>query len=110
MYVDKKLAGVNAVQTLSRLNRTHPGKDDTFVLDFANDAEEIQDAFQPYYEQTVAPPTDPNLLYTAQREVKEFAPRRLGDSRLRRGIPGCGGRGQDRCPVAAGACRSLSPP
>ena len=37
MYVDKKLAGVNAVQTLSRLNRTHPGKDDTFVLDFAND-------------------------------------------------------------------------
>ena len=43
MYVDKKLAGVKAVQTLSRLNRTHPGKEDTFVLDFANSAEEIQD-------------------------------------------------------------------
>ena len=47
MYVDKKLAGVKAVQTLSRLNRTHPGKDDTFVLDFANTAEEIRDAFAP---------------------------------------------------------------
>jgi type I restriction enzyme R subunit len=49
MYVDKKLGGVNAVQTLSRLNRTHPGKEETFVLDFANDPEEIQKSFQPYY-------------------------------------------------------------
>ena len=58
MYVDKKLAGVKAVQTLSRLNRTHPGKDDTFVLDFANNAEEIQDAFEPFFEETsAAPPT-----------------------------------------------------
>ena len=48
MYVDKKLAGVKAVQTLSRLNRTHPGKEDTFVLDFANTAEEIQEAFEPF--------------------------------------------------------------
>lgn len=52
MYVDKRLAGVQAVQTLSRLNRTCPGKDDTFVLDFYNEAEEIEAAFQPYYEQT----------------------------------------------------------
>ncbi|MDP9434825.1 MAG: DEAD/DEAH box helicase family protein, partial [Actinomycetota bacterium] len=63
MYVDKKLSGVKAVQTLSRLNRMHPGKADTFVLDFANTAEEIQDAFGLYYTQTSATPTDPNVLY-----------------------------------------------
>ena len=64
MYVDKKLSGVRAVQTLSRLNRTHPGKEDTFVLDFANDRQTIIDSFQPYYElTTVAEPTDPNHLY-----------------------------------------------
>jgi type I restriction enzyme R subunit len=63
MYVDKKLSGVKAVQTLSRLNRMHPGKADTFVLDFANTAEEIQGAFGPYYTQTSAAPTDPNVLY-----------------------------------------------
>jgi len=53
MYVDKRLAGIQAVQTLSRLNRMHPGKEDTFVLDFVNDTQEILDAFQPYYEETV---------------------------------------------------------
>jgi len=53
MYVDKRLAGVQAVQTLSRLNRTHPGKEDTFVLDFVNEPEAILEAFQPYYEQTL---------------------------------------------------------
>ena len=53
MYVDKRLAGIQAVQTLSRLNRTCPGKEDTFVLDFVNEPEEILDAFQPYYEQTL---------------------------------------------------------
>jgi len=52
MYVDKRLSGIQAVQTLSRLNRTHPGKEDTFVLDFVNEPEEIRAAFQPYYEQT----------------------------------------------------------
>jgi len=50
MYVDKRLAGIQAVQTLSRLNRTHPLKKDTFVLDFVNDAGEIQEAFRQYYE------------------------------------------------------------
>ena len=63
MYVDKKLEGVRAVQTLSRLNRIHPGKTDTFVLDFANDTQQIQDAFAPFFEATIAEPTDPNLLY-----------------------------------------------
>lgn len=53
MFVDKKLTGVKAVQTLSRLNRTMSGKEDTFVLDFVNTAEEIQKAFQPYYEAAV---------------------------------------------------------
>ncbi len=64
MYVDKKLSGVKAVQTLSRLNRTHHGKEDTFVLDFANDRQTIIDSFQPYYELTaMTETTDPNHLY-----------------------------------------------
>lgn len=64
MYVDKKLSGVKAVQTLSRLNRTLPGKEDTFILDFANDRQTIIDSFQPYYElTTMAETTDPNHLY-----------------------------------------------
>ncbi len=64
MYVDKKLDGVKAVQTLSRLNRTCPGKDDTLVLDFVNDPEGIQASFRPFYEETaIDEPTDPNLLY-----------------------------------------------
>lgn len=53
MYVDKKLSGVKAVQTLSRLNRTAPGKEDTFILDFVNDRKTIFESFQPYYERTI---------------------------------------------------------
>jgi len=71
MYVDKKLDGVKAVQTLSRLNRSCDGKDDTFVLDFANEAEDIQEAFRPFYTQTTATPTDPNLLYNLQRRIMD---------------------------------------
>ena len=71
MYIDKKLAGVKAVQTLSRLNRTHPGKTDTFVLDFANSSQEIQDAFAPFFEQTSAAPTDPNLLNALERTIRD---------------------------------------
>jgi len=69
MYVDKKLNGISAVQTLSRLNRIHPDKEDTFVLDFVNDAEEIQEAFRPYYEETASVPTDPNILYNLQQKI-----------------------------------------
>jgi type I restriction enzyme R subunit len=72
MYVDKKLAGVQAVQTLSRLNRTYPGKeeDSVFVLDFANETAEIQEAFQPYYEQTtVAEKADPAQLDALQHDL-----------------------------------------
>ncbi len=74
MYVDKKLEGVKAVQTLSRLNRTHPLKsqDDIFVLDFANEAADIAEAFAPFYETTITEPTDPNLLYASQAEVMGF--------------------------------------
>jgi len=61
MYVDKVLSGVKAVQTLSRLNRAHPQKHDTFVLDFVNDPETIRKAFEPYYRTTIlADETDPN--------------------------------------------------
>lgn len=74
MYVDKKLGGVNAVQTLSRLNRIcPPDKEDTMVLDFANEADEIQKAFQPYYERTLLKEaTDPNLLYDLQNKLDGF--------------------------------------
>lgn len=73
MYVDKRLGGVNAVQTLSRLNRTHPGKEDTFVLDFVNRADDIQGAFQPYYRTTIlSEATDPNKLYDLQRMLGEY--------------------------------------
>ena len=74
MYVDKKLSGVNAVQTLSRLNRTIPGhKSETIVLDFANETDEIREAFQPYYERTLlAEATDPNLVYDRERELYDF--------------------------------------
>jgi len=72
MYVDKKLSGVKAVQTLSRLNRMCAGKEDTFVLDFANETEEILDSFQPYYElTTVETTTDPNHLYDLETEIKK---------------------------------------
>ncbi|MDP8905305.1 MAG: hypothetical protein M3N29_08315 [Chloroflexota bacterium] len=63
MFVDKTLVGLAAVQTLSRLNRIHPEKTDTFVLDFRNEAKAITEAFRPWYEATVAVPTDPNFLY-----------------------------------------------
>jgi type I restriction enzyme R subunit len=64
MYVDKVLAGIKAVQTLSRLNRAHPKKHDTFVLDFMNDAQTIGASFQPYYRTTIlSEETDPNKLH-----------------------------------------------
>ncbi len=73
MYVDKKLSGVKAVQTLSRLNRTCPGKEDTFVLDFANDRQTILDSFQPYYEVTsVKEETDINHLYDLKAKLDQF--------------------------------------
>ncbi len=70
MYVDKVLSGVKAVQTLSRLNRAHPQKKDTFVLDFMNDADSIQRAFEPYYRTTVlSEATDPNKLHDLKADL-----------------------------------------
>jgi type I restriction enzyme R subunit len=70
MFVDKKLSGIKAVQTLSRLNRMCRGKDDTFILDFVNKAEEIQEAFKPYYQTTIVEQVvEPNLLYDIQNEL-----------------------------------------
>lgn len=73
MYVDKKLQGVNAVQTLSRLNRTAEGKTDTFVLDFVNSTSDIEESFEPYYTTTIlSKSTDPNILHDLQRDVLQF--------------------------------------
>ena len=73
MFVDKKLSGVKAVQTLSRLNRTTRGKDSTFVLDFINSAEDIQKSFEPYYEATVLEQaTDPNVLYDLKNTLDKY--------------------------------------
>jgi len=70
MYVDKRLAGIQAVQTLSRLNRTHPLKEDTFVLDFVNEAGEIQEAFRQYYEGSVmGEAVDPDRMYEVKAEL-----------------------------------------
>jgi type I restriction enzyme R subunit len=72
MYVDKKLSGIQAVQTLSRLNRMAVGKEDTFVLDFRNEPEEIFAAFKPFYQQTRAEDlTDPHHLYRLQSQIDE---------------------------------------
>jgi len=70
MYVDKQLAGIKAVQTLSRLNRAHPQKHDTFILDFMNDADMIQEAFEPYYRTTMlSEETDPNKLHDLKADL-----------------------------------------
>jgi len=85
MYVDKKLGGVECVQTLSRLNRIYPGKEQTFILDFVNEVEDIKKSFEPYYEVTeIEDVTDPNIVYDIQikleasgiftkKEVEEYA-------------------------------------
>jgi len=70
MYVDRRLAGIQAVQSLSRLNRTHPLKEDTFVLDFVNDREEIQEAFKAYYEGAeMGEEVDPARMYQLKAEL-----------------------------------------
>jgi type I restriction enzyme R subunit len=70
MYVDKRLAGIQAVQTLSRLNRAYPGKDTTYVVDFVNDAEEVLTAFKAYYDTaTLSNVTDPHLVYDLRSKL-----------------------------------------
>ncbi len=73
MYVDKALSGIKAVQTLSRLNRAHPQKYDTFVLDFYNNSEIIQKSFEPYYRTTIlSDETDPNKLHDLQSDLDGY--------------------------------------
>ncbi len=73
MYVDKPLSGIKAVQTLSRLNRAHPQKHDTFILDFYNDSETIQRAFEPYYRTSVlSDETDPNKLHDLKGDLDAY--------------------------------------
>ena len=70
MYVDRRLAGIQAVQTLSRLNRAHPGKDTTYVLDFANSADDILKAFRTYYETAeLEDVTDPNIVFNLRAKL-----------------------------------------
>ena len=74
MYVNKKLGGVQCIQTLSRLNRTTSGKTQTFILDFANEPQDIHDSFQRFYKSIVLEgETDPNILYDYLREINDFS-------------------------------------
>jgi len=79
MYVDKTLLGLAAVQTLSRLNRIHPLKEGTFVLDFRNETEDIVKAFEQFHGATVAPPTNPNILWDTRRRLDDFDVLRLDE-------------------------------
>lgn len=73
MIVDKKLRGVKAVQTLSRLNRIHPDKEDTFIIDFINTKEDILKAFQPFYQETfLEQEINTDLIYKTQRLLRKF--------------------------------------
>ena len=73
MFVDKKLRGVKAVQTLSRLNRSHKGKTDTYILDFINTADDIKKSFQPFYEETLlSDAVDVNMVYEYDTELKKY--------------------------------------
>lgn len=73
MFIDKKLSGVKAVQTLSRLNRTCAGKEDTFILDFVNQKEEIEEAFKPYYKSTILDEEiNVNLIYDTKKMLRNY--------------------------------------
>lgn len=73
MYIDKKLAGLQAVQTLSRLNRTYPGKERTFILDFQNTMDDIKEAFRPFFEVTnVEAVSDKNQIYQLETRIRTF--------------------------------------
>ena len=107
MYVDKPLSGVKAVQTLSRLNRAHPGKHDAFVLDFANDADTVLDAFADYYQTTLlADETDPNRLHDLKASLdgyQVYAPEQV-DGLVERYLSGAG---RDRLDPVLDACVSI---
>ena len=107
MYVDKKLSSIKAVQTLSRLNRSHPKKHDVFVLDFENDTDTIRDAFADYYRATVlADETDPNKLHDLQAELDSaqvYSPEQV-ETLVRRFV---GGEDRDRLDPILDACVAI---
>lgn len=73
MYIDKKLAGLQAVQTLSRLNRVYPGKERTFILDFQNTMDDIKESFRPYYEvSSLEAVSDKNQVYQLETRIRAF--------------------------------------
>jgi type I restriction enzyme R subunit len=73
MYIDKKLAGLQAVQTLSRLNRIYQGKERTFILDFQNTMDDIKEAFRPFYEvSSLEAVSDKNQIYQLETRIRTF--------------------------------------
>lgn len=107
MYVDKALSGIKAVQTLSRLNRAHPKKHDTFVLDFMNDPEAIRKAFEPYYRTTLlSDETDPNKLHDlkAELDARQIYATAQIDQFVKLYL---GGAGRDRLDVILDGCTAV---
>ena len=94
----KILVGLAAVQTLSRLNRIHPLKENTFVLDFRNETDTIVEAFDQFHGCTVAPPTDPNILCDTRRRLDDFDV--LRDEEIETAIPALLGAGLRRQAVS----------
>lgn len=73
MYVDRRLGGIQCIQTLSRLNRCYPGKEDTMILDFRNTAVQVQEAFQPYYTNiSLDGEVDPQRIYTCKEDIDQY--------------------------------------
>ena len=122
MYVDRRLAGIQAVQTLSRINRVHPLKEDTFILDFVNDRQEIQAAFKQFYEGAeMGELVQPALMYEIGTELTTLRDLPCGGSRAvlsglfqTQGKAERGGPSRDerRCSIprsiASGACRKAT--
>lgn len=107
MYVDKTLVGLAAVQTLSRLNRIHPLKQSTFVLDFRNETEDIVEAFEQFHGVTVAPPTDPNILWDTRRHLDNFDV--LRPEEVEAAMPALLGTSDEEEPRSAAAYAAIGP-
>lgn len=107
MYVDKPLAGLAAVQTLSRLNRIHPLKERTFVLDFRNATEDIVESFEQYHGCTVAPSTDPNILSDSRAKLDAFDVLRTEE--VQAAMPALLGPGVSAENRSAGAYAAIGP-
>ena len=107
MYVDKTLVGLAAVQTLSRLNRIHPLKESTFVLDFRNQTEDIVEAFEQFHGCTVAPPTDANILWDTRRRLDDFDV--LREEEIEAAMPALLGAGATDAQRSAATYAALGP-